>query len=126
MLDQKKIFGDVSLDKVVKTDDYSLAINTIDEYTDDDIHSFKDKYEKNIDQCVTIDTYYIDFGYAQANNLDEPNQKSITVTNHTKGKLIIFWNNNEQRPFSITPETCEIPPLKTYSFRVKFTPVILI
>lgn len=124
MLDQKKIFADVSLDKVVKKDDYSLEINTIDEYTNDEIHSFKDKYQKNIDPCVSTDTYYLDFGYAQANDLDEPNQKSITVTNHTKGKLLIFWNSNQERPFSIVPESCEIPPLKNYSFRVKFTPVI--
>lgn len=120
---QKKILVDITLDEVLNSNNYSLVTNSYDEYINDQIHSFRDKYQKNIEQSITIDLNTIDFGYAQANNLDETYEKSITVSNHTRGKIIICWNSNEDAPFSIFPLCCEIPPLKTYSFRVKFSPV---
>ncbi|RNA28727.1 coiled-coil domain-containing protein [Brachionus plicatilis] len=122
LMEQKKIFNDTTLEEVFKSNDFSLVTNSYEEYTNDDIHSFRDKYQKSIETCVTTDTHYVDFGYAQTNNLDESYEKSITFTNHTRGKLIVCWNSNEERPFSIFPPICEIPALKTYSFRVKFLP----
>ena len=49
-------------------------------------------------------------------------QKSITVTNKTKGKILLTWNFNKNSAFTISPATSEIPPLKSHSFRVKFHP----
>lgn len=119
------MFNDTTLDEVLKSNNYSMVENSYDEYINDQIHSFRDKYQKKIEKCITIDSYNVDFGYAQPNVIDKLFEKSITVTNHTRGKIIISWNSNNDSPFSIFPSNCEIPPLKTYSFRVKFSPVLL-
>lgn len=123
MLGKKTIFNDISLEQVLNDDEHSLSTNSTDNYINDEIHSFRDKYQKNIDSCVTVDTHYIDFGYGKLDSSNEPCERSITVNNLTKGKIIVFWNTNETQPFSISPPHCEIPGMKNYSFRVKFTPV---
>lgn len=122
-MEQKKLFNDITLDDVLKSNNFSMVDNSFDEHINDQVHSFRDKYQKTIEKCISIDSYNVDFGYAQPNAMDKLFEKSLTVTNHTRGKIIISWNSNDQTPFSIFPPTCEIPPLKTYSFRVKFSPV---
>lgn len=103
-----------------------------------------EQQRKPDDRCVLIDNSSIDF---EATKLDanEVREKSIQVFNQTKGKLVLYWNsaptaveNNQQasafgdvgsthhhinQTFTISPMHAEIPPMKSYSFRIKFTPV---
>ncbi|XP_077997157.1 cilia- and flagella-associated protein 65-like [Glandiceps talaboti] len=69
---------------------------------------------------VTLDTNSIDFGQCMNLRLIEP--QTVNVTNHTKGKITINWMTSTSNTFFVTPATCDIPPLKTFSFQVTFKP----
>ncbi len=101
------------------------ADNFVEEFINDSFHFAKDVATNNIDDCVLIDTYYADFGASKVDNYDENfNQsKSFTVFNQTKAKLVVNWNWSDKQPFNISPISCEIPPMKSYSFRIQFKPV---
>lgn len=96
-----------------------------EEYMCDRQHFNNPKSLDDINTQILIDDYYVDFGASQVDVNDEEinDQRSITVTNNTKGKVVMSWNVNDDQAFSISPVTCEIPPLKNYSFRIKFQPV---
>ncbi|KAI4873066.1 hypothetical protein NFI96_025495 [Prochilodus magdalenae] len=51
-----------------------------------------------------------------------PASRSVSITNHTKGKLSLLWTPPVDSPFSITPLTCDLSPLKSTAFRVTYTP----
>ncbi|XP_053352888.1 cilia- and flagella-associated protein 65 [Clarias gariepinus] len=51
-----------------------------------------------------------------------PKSKSVTITNHTKGNLRLLWTPAAESPFSITPLTCDLSPLKSTAFIVTYTP----
>lgn len=51
-----------------------------------------------------------------------PKSKSVTITNHTKGNLSLLWTPAAESPFSITPLTCDLSPLKSTAFIVTYTP----
>ncbi|XP_063069090.1 cilia- and flagella-associated protein 65 [Engraulis encrasicolus] len=54
---------------------------------------------------------------------DVPNSRHLTLTNHTKGKLCLFWTpGGPESPFAVTPATCTLGPLKTTDFRVTYNP----
>ncbi|KAK7168813.1 hypothetical protein R3I93_004958 [Phoxinus phoxinus] len=53
---------------------------------------------------------------------DGPASKSVSITNHTKGKICLTWSNEAESPFSISPLSCELGPLKTTAFRVTYSP----
>lgn len=54
---------------------------------------------------------------------EPPLSRTLTVTNHTKGKLCLLWTPGDpDSPFSVSPETCELGPLKTTDFRVTYNP----
>lgn len=85
---------------------------------------FKTEYQENDKQHIRIDNQYADFGAVTNINDDIPQQKSITLFNNTKGKLFVCWNkSDDEKSFTIAPQTAEIPPLKSYSFRITFKPV---
>ena len=90
-----------------------------EEYMNDS-HHFPDQKS---DPQISIDQYYLDFGSSKVDPNDEEfnGQKSVTLTNRTKGKILIFWNSSENQSFAILPVKCEIPPLKSYSFKVEYT-----
>jgi len=67
---------------------------------------------------VTTDVDVLEFGNIQ--DLNMPVDKTINVTNHTRGKVTVQWMGDSSHPFSVTPATLDIPPLKACSFRVKF------
>ena len=78
------------------------------------------------ESLIHIDSVYVDFGASRtAQMLDQQNvqEKSISILNKTKSKIVIFWNQNEQQPFKISPLSCDIPAMKSCSFRIKFEPV---
>jgi hypothetical protein len=95
-----------------------------EEYMCDNEHARDPKTLNDINTQVMLDAYYVDFGASNVDANDEEvnEQRSITVTNNTKGKILMNWNSNENQAFSVSPTTCEIPPLKKYSFRIKFQP----
>ncbi|KAM9235259.1 cilia- and flagella-associated protein 65 [Leptosomus discolor] len=49
----------------------------------------------------------------------------LCVTNHTKGKITVAWNPSHGTAFQVSPEICDIPPLKSSAFRVLFQPTQL-
>ncbi|KAG7330997.1 hypothetical protein KOW79_004966 [Hemibagrus wyckioides] len=51
-----------------------------------------------------------------------PSSQSVTITNHTKGKLSLLWTPAPDSPFSITPLTCDLSPLKSTVFIVTYAP----
>ncbi|KAK2849898.1 hypothetical protein Q7C36_008681 [Tachysurus vachellii] len=51
-----------------------------------------------------------------------PSCQSITITNHTKGELSLLWTPVPDSPFSITPLTCDLRPLKSTVFIVTYAP----
>lgn len=53
---------------------------------------------------------------------EPPHSRSLTLTNHTKGKLCLLWTSSPDSPFSVAPATCELGPLKTTDFRVTYSP----
>ncbi|XP_006820550.2 cilia- and flagella-associated protein 65-like [Saccoglossus kowalevskii] len=69
---------------------------------------------------VSLDVETVDFGQCTNIRLIEP--RTIHATNHTKGKVTVVWMTNTENVFSVTPATCDIPPLKTFSFQVAFKP----
>jgi hypothetical protein len=121
MLSTKKIvipFDQINKEKNVFVDNE----NPNESYINDNYHFLRDN--KN-DTLAKLDNYYVDFGASRVDDYDANfnQEKSINITNKTRSKLLIFWNNFEGLPFSIVPSNCEIPPMKSYSFRVKFKPV---
>ncbi|CAB1346896.1 unnamed protein product [Coregonus sp. 'balchen'] len=48
--------------------------------------------------------------------------QSVTVSNHTKGKLSLVWTPAPNSPFCVTPSLCDLGPLKSTAFRVSYTP----
>ncbi|KAM3608146.1 uncharacterized protein V6R79_020059 [Siganus canaliculatus] len=48
--------------------------------------------------------------------------RSVSITSHTKGKLRLVWTAALDSPFSVSPESCDLAPLKSTSFRVTYDP----
>uniref|UniRef100_A0A672SHX6 Uncharacterized protein n=1 Tax=Sinocyclocheilus grahami TaxID=75366 RepID=A0A672SHX6_SINGR len=53
---------------------------------------------------------------------DGPASKSVSITNHTKGKICLIWTHGAESPYSISPLSCELGPLKSTAFRVTYSP----
>ncbi|XP_062861739.1 cilia- and flagella-associated protein 65 isoform X2 [Trichomycterus rosablanca] len=51
-----------------------------------------------------------------------PGSQSVSITNHTKGKISLLWTPSSDSTFSISPLTCDLNPLKSTSFRVTYAP----
>ncbi|XP_056611820.1 cilia- and flagella-associated protein 65 isoform X1 [Triplophysa dalaica] len=52
---------------------------------------------------------------------DGTTSKSVSITNHTKGKICLAWSPGTNC-FSISPLSCELSPLKSTTFRVTYIP----
>ncbi|XP_047455942.1 cilia- and flagella-associated protein 65 isoform X2 [Mugil cephalus] len=48
--------------------------------------------------------------------------QSVSLKNHTGGKLSLVWTVAQDSPFSISPSSCDLAPLKSTSFRVTYNP----
>ncbi|XP_074643169.1 cilia- and flagella-associated protein 65-like [Tubulanus polymorphus] len=70
---------------------------------------------------VSTDTINMDFGNC-THELQYIEPKSICLTNHTKGKITVTWMGGPDHVFSVQPQTMDIPPLKSASFRISFKP----
>ncbi|XP_036966082.1 cilia- and flagella-associated protein 65 isoform X1 [Acanthopagrus latus] len=51
-----------------------------------------------------------------------PSSQSVSITNHTRGKLSLVWTPAQDSPFSVSPSSCDLAPLKSTSFRVNYDP----
>lgn len=69
---------------------------------------------------VSLDVHHAEFGQLQ--DPKAVTQKTINITNHTKGKITCMWMKDTKGIFSVSPEECDILPLKTASFRLTFRP----
>ncbi|XP_063674986.1 cilia- and flagella-associated protein 65-like isoform X4 [Bolinopsis microptera] len=69
---------------------------------------------------VTADIETIDFAKCRA--FQKVHHKTVTVTNHTKGRVTAIWNDNPDSVFTVLPTECDIQPYKSASFRVNFHP----
>ncbi|XP_054471804.1 cilia- and flagella-associated protein 65 [Anoplopoma fimbria] len=46
----------------------------------------------------------------------------VSITNHTRGKLSLVWTAAQDSPFTVSPASCDLAPLKSTSFRVTYDP----
>ncbi|NXI43348.1 CFA65 protein, partial [Galbula dea] len=72
---------------------------------------------------VSVSPKEYDFGCCVPLHKVEP--LPLCVTNHTKGKITVAWTLSHSSAFRVTPEICDIPPLKSSAFRVIFQPTQL-
>nr|XP_036872459.1 cilia- and flagella-associated protein 65 isoform X2 [Manis javanica] len=69
---------------------------------------------------VSIEPVEVDFG-ACSRPVD-PNPVPLCLMNHTKGKITVVWTRRSDCPFWVTPDTCDVPPLKSMALRLHFQP----
>ncbi|NXW57489.1 CFA65 protein, partial [Eurystomus gularis] len=72
---------------------------------------------------VSVSPREYDFGRCVPLHQVEP--LPLCVTNHTKGKITVAWTPSHGSAFRVSPEICDIPPLKSSAFRVLFQPTQL-
>ncbi|KFO91785.1 Coiled-coil domain-containing protein 108, partial [Buceros rhinoceros silvestris] len=72
---------------------------------------------------VSVSPREYDFGRCVPLHKVEP--LPLCVTNHTKGKITVAWTPSHSSAFQVSPEICDIPPLKSSAFRVLFQPTQL-
>ncbi|NWU60823.1 CFA65 protein, partial [Pterocles burchelli] len=72
---------------------------------------------------VSVNPREYDFGCCVPLHKVEP--LPLCVTNHTKGKITVAWTPSHSSAFQVSPEICDIPPLKSSAFRVLFQPTQL-
>lgn len=72
---------------------------------------------------VSVTPKEYDFGCCVPLHKVEP--LPLCVTNHTKGKITVALTTIHDSAFQVSPEICDIPPLKSSAFRVLFQPTQL-
>ncbi|KAK7484650.1 hypothetical protein BaRGS_00024058, partial [Batillaria attramentaria] len=119
LLQEKKLAVDESGCLVnAETENPAVPVDVpaFEEYFNDGFHSDV----VNMVPHVSADIHSAEFGNCQ--NLRAIEEKTVNITNHTRGKVIVQWNTRPDHVFTILQPTLEIPPMKTCSFRVKFQP----
>ncbi|XP_054405827.1 cilia- and flagella-associated protein 65 isoform X1 [Pongo abelii] len=69
---------------------------------------------------VSIEPVEVDFGACPGP--EAPNPIPLCLMNHTKGKIMVVWTRKSDCPFWVTPESCDVPPLKSMAMRLHFQP----
>ncbi|KAM8900796.1 cilia- and flagella-associated protein 65 isoform 3-T7 [Lycaon pictus] len=69
---------------------------------------------------VSIEPTEVDFGACPGPK--NPNPVPLYLMNHTKGKITVIWTHRSDCPFWVTPDTCDVPPLKSMAMRLHFHP----
>ncbi|XP_071475534.1 cilia- and flagella-associated protein 65 [Marmota flaviventris] len=69
---------------------------------------------------VSIEPMEVDFGGCPGP--EPPNPIPLCLMNHTKGKIKVVWTRRDDCPFWVTPDTCDVPPLKSVALRLHFQP----
>ncbi|RUS91152.1 hypothetical protein EGW08_001065, partial [Elysia chlorotica] len=111
------LYANNEVDKALLIPNPSLReIPALDEYFNDGYHSDI----VNVAPHVSLDINVVDFG--NCHRLNMPEERTVNITNHTRGKVTVQWNGDVSHVFSVNPSTLDIPPLKACSFRVAFKP----
>ncbi|XP_014640990.1 PREDICTED: coiled-coil domain-containing protein 108 [Ceratotherium simum simum] len=69
---------------------------------------------------VSIEPVEVDFGACPGP--EDPSPVPLCLVNHTKGKITVVWTRRSDCPFWVTPDTCDVPPLKSMAGRLHFRP----
>ncbi|XP_069872977.1 cilia- and flagella-associated protein 65 isoform X3 [Dipodomys merriami] len=69
---------------------------------------------------VRVEPAEVDFGSCPGP--ETPNPIPLCLSNHTKGKITVVWTHRSDCPFWVTPETFDVPPLKSMALRLHFQP----
>ncbi|CAG5126792.1 unnamed protein product, partial [Candidula unifasciata] len=102
------------LDANLRSNPNPRDILPINEYLNDGFHCDL----INILPHASLDVNILDFGNVQ--NLSFPVERTVNITNHTKGKVTVQWMGDSSHLFSVSPVTLDIPAMKSCSFRVSF------
>jgi hypothetical protein len=70
--------------------------------------------------AVSIEPVEVDFGACPGPKPSNP--VPLCLMNHTKGKITVVWKRRSDCPFWVTPDTCDVPPLKSMAMRLHFQP----
>uniref|UniRef100_A0A6I8PQC0 Cilia and flagella associated protein 65 n=1 Tax=Ornithorhynchus anatinus TaxID=9258 RepID=A0A6I8PQC0_ORNAN len=65
---------------------------------------------------VVLEPPEVDFGDCP----EPPRPRPLRLTNRSRGKVSVAWILPPDGPFRVTPDTCEIPPLKSAAARLHF------
>ncbi|XP_032492501.1 cilia- and flagella-associated protein 65 [Phocoena sinus] len=69
---------------------------------------------------VSIEPVEVDFGACPRPK--DPNSVPLCLMNYTKGKITVAWTRRADCPFWVTPNPCDVPPLKSTAMRLHFQP----
>ncbi|XP_004402829.1 PREDICTED: coiled-coil domain-containing protein 108 [Odobenus rosmarus divergens] len=69
---------------------------------------------------VSIEPTDVDFGACPGPK--NPYPVPLCLMNHTKGTITVVWTQRSDCPFWVTPDTCDVPPLKSMAMRLHFHP----
>ncbi|KAB0379834.1 hypothetical protein FD755_007618 [Muntiacus reevesi] len=69
---------------------------------------------------VSIEPVEVDFGACPRPK--DPSPVPLCLMNHTNGKITVAWTCRADCPFWVTPNTCDVPPLKSTALRLHFQP----
>ncbi|XP_053327812.1 cilia- and flagella-associated protein 65 [Spea bombifrons] len=92
------------------------SMNSVSEFFNDEFSSDNTVLPPH----VTATKRDFDFGCSVGNG--QKRSLPLSLTNHTKGKVSVIWTSNPDCPFQVTPQSTEIPPLKSTAFTVVFGP----
>lgn len=70
--------------------------------------------------AVSLEPIDVDFGGCPRPMA--PNPVPLCLSNHTKGKITVIWTHRHDCPFWVTPDTIDVPPLRSTALRLHFRP----
>ncbi|KAL6100579.1 cfap65 [Pungitius sinensis] len=73
---------------------------------------------------VSVEPSELLFNHKLASSFSPTSTSSqpVSITNHTGGKLSLVWTAGRDSPFTVSPLSCDLAPLKSTSFRVTYDP----
>uniref|UniRef100_UPI00398E9F00 cilia- and flagella-associated protein 65 isoform X2 n=1 Tax=Pristiophorus japonicus TaxID=55135 RepID=UPI00398E9F00 len=92
------------------------VIPSIIEYFDDGVRSDVTMFPLHVSVSER------ELGFGQCLELGHVAPLPLSMINHTKGKVSVLWVTQPGSLFTVTPQTIDIPPLKSTAFRVHFAP----
>ncbi|XP_038598736.1 cilia- and flagella-associated protein 65-like, partial [Tachyglossus aculeatus] len=75
-------------------------------------------YPESSPPLVSVEPLEVNFGGCP----EPPEPCPLRLTNHSRGKVSVAWVLPADGPFRVTPDTCDIPPLKSTAARLHFQP----
>ncbi|XP_013375236.1 PREDICTED: coiled-coil domain-containing protein 108 isoform X3 [Chinchilla lanigera] len=69
---------------------------------------------------ISVEPAEVDFGGCPGP--EAPTPAPLCLRNYTKGKITVVWTRRSGCPFWVTPDTFDVPPLKSMAMRLHFQP----